>query len=52
MPSDSDLALIFRSILAGHLRTFTPDVQKLADVITDASIKVSIAHRILTWTFY
>jgi dynein heavy chain len=49
MPSDGDLSMIFRAILTGHLRSFAPDVQKLSDVITEASIKLhkSIATEFL-----
>ena len=40
MPSESDLGLIFKSILGGHLTSFAPDVRGLADVVTDASIRL------------
>jgi dynein heavy chain len=40
MPSDSDLGLIYKSILAGHVASFTPDVAKIVDPIVDAAIKV------------
>jgi len=40
MPSDSDLSMIYKSILVGFLRGFLPDVQRLADSLVDASIRL------------
>lgn len=48
MPSDGDLAMIFKSILGGHLKAFQPDVAKLADSITDASIRL---HKVVSSKF-
>eukprot|EP01084_Bolivina_argentea_P186543 321524_1 len=38
MPSESDLQLIFGSILAGHLQNFPTPVQDASESIVDASI--------------
>ncbi|RYY36723.1 hypothetical protein EON62_01570, partial [archaeon] len=48
MPSDGDLNMIYKSILAGHLRAFQPDVQALAGPITEASIKL---HKVVVTKF-
>ena len=40
MPSDSDLGTIYRSILGGHLASFSPDCNKYVDGICDAAIKL------------
>lgn len=40
MPSDSDLAMIYRAILGGHLQSFSAECRNQVDAIVDASIKL------------
>ncbi len=48
MPSDSDLQLIFGSILAGHLQNFPTSIQDSSESIVDASISLL---RLVSQTF-
>jgi len=40
MPSDTDLTTIYKSILAGHCASFTPDTQKVVDGVVEAAIRL------------
>ena len=40
MPSDSDLTMIYRSILGGHLASFSAECRNQVDGIVEASIKL------------
>jgi len=48
MPSEGDLTMIFRSIVAGHLSSFAPEVQKVTEIMTEASIRL---HKMMVIEF-